>query len=196
MFFNLECYDVPYPRLTYLFVVVGGQGVEHIPRRCRSKGCIFTDKTRWNNFVAVRRGDFQWVGRSGDLPSVIMLNPTFGVTLKWYRTFSNRLLTHQVSFKGEADLMDRSGHAISHALSVAVLLIDLFDGYVSHRVFSRVADAVSEVWFSAKQEVAVSRLVCVCVGYLLKHLLLLFLPTAKSHQLYQQQKQRCQAKAG
>jgi hypothetical protein len=100
--------------------VVDVQGLcrfEHVPLRCRRQHCIHKDKWLWNNFVSMDRGVFKWIMPDTVLPEVIMLNPRFGVTLRWYRQFSLRLQKQQTSFKGEAEVMHVAGFAVSACLS-------------------------------------------------------------------------------
>ena len=90
---------------------------KHTPRRCRRKSCEFKDQYIWGNFRAVGSA-LHWCCPANDLPQVIMMTKTFGVTRAWYKQFSRRLLFQYSSFWGEASVHRRLSKNGKHAISV------------------------------------------------------------------------------
>ena len=82
----------------------GFRQARHVPGRCRAQDCPYRDKHTWATFVVCGRGKYVWPSGARILPDCIMLLPSFGVTLTWYRQFSWRLATQHVSFESEASV--------------------------------------------------------------------------------------------
>ena len=84
--------------------VDGLRNERHIPRRCQKQGCLFCGKALWQNFFASGRGSHIWNYPQRELPQIIMVSTKFGVTKRWYKQFSCRLLKQYASWWGEGEV--------------------------------------------------------------------------------------------
>jgi hypothetical protein len=117
-----------------LAAVVDVQGirrVNHVPSRCQAAQCPLRGKLLWANFSAGVKGARLWKSPQRALPRVFMLTPRFGVSLAWYQQFSRRLLFHQASFEGEANVHKNA------MLSVGRVSRNLIKSWMTMRILER-----------------------------------------------------------
>ena len=102
----LDCGGAVLPHNTHIVQAVvldvgGWVPVTHIPLRCRRQ-CAWADKHIWHNFVSMESNKliFQWPVT--EEMEYVFLMPQRGGTTAWLRQFSQRLLHHFASCRGEA----------------------------------------------------------------------------------------------
>ncbi len=109
----------------------GLRQLTHVPSRCQAAACPARGRLLWGNFHCGPGGARLWRSPAKSLPQFFMVTPRFGVTLAWYRQFSRRLIFHQASFEGEANVHK------SPLLSVGRLSKNLLKAWLAMRVLER-----------------------------------------------------------
>lgn len=86
--------------------VDGWRRVQHVPVRCHRRSCNLKDKLVYHNYIAAASEDGKhqhlWVWPEGRNLQFFFVAKTWGVTVRWLRQFSRRLVHHFASFRGEA----------------------------------------------------------------------------------------------
>ena len=82
--------------------VDGWATATHVPRRCRNRSCARLDKRVWHNFITESRGERMWLWPPNVELTTFVLAPSWGVTCRWLRQFTQRIIRHFASFDGEA----------------------------------------------------------------------------------------------
>lgn len=118
--------------------VDGLHKANHTPKRCRKEGCEIYLKNVWGNFIATKRGERMWMTPQQEVPNIIMLSQSFGVTKRWYRQFSRRMATQWASFWGEATVHWSSRW--QKRISFNRLKLNLEDAWMKIRLLERRAE--------------------------------------------------------
>ena len=85
--------------------VDGWRRVQHNPVRCQKQSCSLKGKLIYYNYVTSSkdsRHQHMWVWPSDHSLKFLFLGRTWGVTVRWLRQFSRRLIYHFASATGEA----------------------------------------------------------------------------------------------
>ena len=86
----------------------GWQPMDHIPLRCRRRGCELEGKRVWYNFITIDEGDHRWRWDDSAEMHYFFVCNAWGVETAWLRQFTHRLALQHISFRTEAEVFTRA----------------------------------------------------------------------------------------
>lgn len=95
----------PFPGKAYVASILdvdGWRQVKHTPLRCRRKACAQKDREVFHNYTAKGKTTREWVWPAEATMHFFFVAGCWGVSVRWLRQMSRRLVVHYASFRGEA----------------------------------------------------------------------------------------------